>query len=584
MTEPANASVRPTGRRREELVRAFVSFFEPALVSVYFWWAICLGCAAILDLSERQYLTPDGLSYLDMATEALRSGPAALLNGLWSPAYPALLSLFLAIFRPSPDHEIPVAYLLNFFIFAFTLWAFTFFLRQWLAYADTLGLPSDGYKRFFVPFAFCTFLLFIFQDTNLLAVHPDLLAAAIVFLVAGVTCRIALPGSSSMHDVALGIALGIGYYAKAALFPLGLILVGGLLFYPPSRQVSRRKLLLSLAVFLLAAAPLIVCLSEQAGRFSFGEGSTLNYLWHVNEGPPWGDLTGPHTVSPVHPPRRLMDTPLILEFGSPVKGTVPLWYDPTYWYAGAPVRFHLGRQIAAIESSLEQYRELCDQWRVFIGGAVVLWILAACGAGFLNIRRAAWIFAWPLMAMSMFALVHVEYRYVVAFCVLLCLAAYGVVVPRVNTQVGMAVCATVAGSMLIPFAGHMVVVSAQTMKGLVRPHKPDYEVVALGLHDLGLRDGDGIAMVGWPFGPTFAHYGRLRVVAAIMGTDRFWNLSPAELEAVEQRLRGAGIKAVVTEDRPRNSTPANWHDIKVPGSDPYSVLLLSEPPPKDSIP
>jgi hypothetical protein len=579
MTKSANTTVSHTGQRLERRVRALVSFFEPALVSVYFWWAICLTCAAIFDLSDRHNLTPDGLSYLDMATEALRSGPAALLNGLWSPAYPALLSVALAIFHPSPDKEIPLAYFLNFLIFALTLWAFTFFLRQWLAYADTLGLSGNTYKRYFVPFSFCTFLLFMLQDSNLRSVHPDLLAAAIVFFTAGLTCRISVPGSSSKHFVTLGVALGLGYYAKAALFPLGLILLGGLLVYPPSRQVSRWRLLLSLAVFLLVVAPLAICLSEQAGHFTFGEASKLNYVWHVNEEEPWVDLTGPHAVNPAHPPRTLMETPLILEFGSPVKGTVPLWYDPTYWYAGAGVRFHLGRQIAAIESNLEEYREICDQWRVFFGGAAVLWILVACSAGFSNIRRAAWIFAWPLISMSMYVPVHVEYRYVAAFCVLPCLASYGVLLPRVNSQVAMAVCATVAGAMFIPFAGNMAIVSAQTIKDLLRPQNPSYEIVALGLRDLGVQDGDSVAVVGWPFGPTFAHYGRLRVIAAIMGTDQFWNLSPLELESVEQRLKGAGIKAVVARNKPRNSTPANWHDIKISDSSRYSVLLLSEPPP-----
>jgi hypothetical protein len=404
-----------------------------------------------------------------------------------------------------------------------------------------------------------------------------------VFFAAGLTCRISVAGSGSRHFVILGVALGIGYYAKSALFPLGLIFLGGLLIYPPSRQVSRTKLLLSLFVFLLVAAPLAILLSKQAGHFTLGEGSKLNYEWHVNEVPPWIDFTGPHAVSPVHPPRRLMESPLILEFGSPVKGTVPLWYDPTYWYAGAHVRFHLGRQIAAIGSNLEDYREIGDQWRVFFGGAVVLWILAACSAGFGNIRRAAWIFAWPLIAMSMYVLVHVEYRYVAPFCVLLCLATYGVLVPRVNSQVGMAVCATVAGAMFIPFVGNMAVVSGQTMKDLLHPQKPTYEIVALGLRDLGLKEGDSVAVVGWPFGPVFAHYGKLHVDAAIMGTDQFWNLSSHQLESVAQCLAGAGIKAVVVDNRPRGSTPANWHDIKISGSNRYSVLLLSDPPPKDSI-
>ena len=227
MIESANETVDDAAPSGAGGVRKLLSFFEPVLVSVRFWWAICLTCAAILDLSERHYLNPDGLSYLDMATEALRSGPAALLNGYWNPAYPALLSVALAIFHPSRDHEIPVVYLVNFFIFALTLWGFTYFLRQWLKYADTLGSSSDRYKRYFVPFAFSTFLLFMLKESDYRAAHPDMLAAAIIFFAVGATCRLSLSGSSNKHYAALGLALGIVYYARVALFPLAVVLLIG---------------------------------------------------------------------------------------------------------------------------------------------------------------------------------------------------------------------------------------------------------------------------------------------------------------------------------------------------------------------
>jgi hypothetical protein len=47
-------------------------------------------------------MNPDGLSYLDLASEALRSGPSGLVNGHWSPGYPALLCVALTLFDPSP--------------------------------------------------------------------------------------------------------------------------------------------------------------------------------------------------------------------------------------------------------------------------------------------------------------------------------------------------------------------------------------------------------------------------------------------------------------------------------------------------
>src|SRR5262245_25402428 len=88
--------------RPKKLLLALISFFEVALGSIPFWWSISLGSAAILALSARHSMDEDGLSYLDLASEALHSGPVGLLNGYWSPGYPALLSLALALFHPLP--------------------------------------------------------------------------------------------------------------------------------------------------------------------------------------------------------------------------------------------------------------------------------------------------------------------------------------------------------------------------------------------------------------------------------------------------------------------------------------------------
>ncbi len=552
-------------------------------------------------------MNPDGLSYLDLGSEALRSGPSALVNGLWSPGYPALLSLALALFHPAPRQEFPLVQFVNFCIFVLNLGAFHFFLRHWLSYADTFRPTSDQGSRDIVPFAFCTFLLFTLQDGGLRAVNPDLCMAVIVFLVAGITCRLSLPGSSWKHYVALGFALGLGYYVKAPMLPLGLILLGGLLLYPPSMHVRRPRLLLSLSVFLLTAAPLVTFLSERVGHLSFGEAGKLNYGWHVNGLQMYAGWTGsdrgqalpltyglvpyaastsdsPHLYgSPEHAPRRLMEKPLILEFSSPIKGTFPLWYDPSYWYAGAKTRFNLRQQLAALKGTLQVYQEnlLNSPKTPFLGGAIVLFLLAARKPGFPDFLRASWLVTWPLTALLMYSFVHVERRYIAVFFVILWLAIYGALMARVHKQAVVAVCAAVAAAMMIPFMAGMAELSVNTVKDLARSTPPDYETVALGLRNLGVRSGDRLAVVGFPFDPYYARYGRQRVVADIAATDEFWNLSAPELESVAERLTGIGVKAVVAQNRPANSTPANWRDMKVSGSDRFSVLLLSEPLTKD---
>lgn len=575
------------------------------LGSVLFWWSISLGCAGILAVSARHWMNPDGLSYLDMASEALHSGPSGLLNGLWSPGYPALLSLALALFHPAPGQEFPLVHFVNFLIFIMTLWAFYFFLRHWLSYADTFRPTSDQEKRNVVAFAFCAFLWFMLEYIGLKSVSPDLCMAAIVFLVAGITCRLSLPGSSRMQYVALGFVCGLGYYVKTPMLPLGLVFFGSVLLCPPSRCVSRRRLLLSLSVFLLTAAPLVTLLSERVGHLSFGDSGQLNYEWYVNGLQPFAGWTGsdvgqplssisvvgllPYAAStseshlygsPEHPPRRLMETPLILEFSSPIKGTFPLWYDPSYWYAGSKMRLDLHQQIAAFINALRDDQQLFSQTAVFFVGAIVLCILTAREAPFSNLLRQSWLVTWPLISLLMFYLVHVETRYVAVFFVLLWVAIYGALMTRVNRQVALAVCATVAGTIMIPFIGGMAQTSVRTVKDLVRPEQPSYETVAVGLNNLGVQNGDRLAVVGYPFDALYARYARLRVVATVPATDEFWNLSAPELKSVEERLTQIGVKALVARNRPANSTLANWRDVKVSDSETFNILLLSEPLPK----
>jgi hypothetical protein len=575
-----NITPRHTASQPKEWLLALLSLFERALGSIPFWWSICLGSAGILAVSARHAMNADGLSYLDLASEGVRSGPSGLLNGYWSPGYPALISLALAMFRPSPAQEFPLVHFVNFFIFVLTLWAFDFFLRHWLL-SHANGAIGDQEKKDFVPFAFCTFLWFTLECIGVAGVSPDLCVAAIVFLAAGITCRLSLPGSSWKHYVALGFALGLGYYAKAAMFPLGLLFLCVLLLYPPSPGVprQRQRLLLSLSVFLLMAAPLVTVLSGRVGRLSFGETGRLNYAWYVKGLQRYTGWTGgsPDVFgSPEHPPRKLMEEPLVLEFDSPIKGTYPLWYDPSYWYAGAKVRFNLRQQIAALMGTSQEYMAIFVQTAVFFSGAAVLCILIAYENRLSKLPlRESWLLTWPLAAMSMYALVHVEIRFLAAFFVLLWLAIYGALMFRLNRGVAMALCATVAGTVMILFMIDLVAESARTVKDLVQSRPPDYQTVAAGLRNLGVQRGDRLAVVGFEnaFEPYYARYAGLRVVAEIPSTDEFFNLTTPELKSVEERLAEIGVKAVVAKNNSALRNP-NWRDVKVSDSVHFSVLKI----------
>jgi hypothetical protein len=564
---------------------ARLSFFQFALGSMYCWWGISLCSAAIFTYAGRHSMNPDGLSYLDLASAALTGGPSQLVNGHWSPGYPALISVALFLFHPSPSQEFPLIHVVNFLVFSFALWAFSLFLRYSSESIRGDEVAKDNRKCYVMPLAFCTFLWFtlIFTGTGL--VTPDLCVAAIVFLAAGFSCRLSLPKASWKHYGALGFVLGVGYYIKAPLLPLGVALLVLLFFLVPLPSgITRQKLLLSLAfslsVLVLVVTPLIVSLSLRTNRLSFGEAGRLNYLWFAN-GLQWTNGTGaaeehaPDTT-PEHPAPKLLTTPLTLQFPTPIKGTYPLWYDPSYWYACAKVRFDVRQQIAVLINSLKSFVRIFLITNVgFLAGAIVL--------GFLNFqekllpapRVSWWQLVWPVAAFSMYGLVHVEPRYVGPFLVLFWMTIYRALMFRVNKRLSLALCAAVLLTVMLPFTATLAGQSVQIATDLVHPRRPEYEIAALGLRDLGLRSGDRLAIVGYAYDCYYARYDRLRVVAQIPDANEFWRLSPAELKLLEERLTSIGVKAVVVKNRPDVSALVGWKDINVSDSVRLSVLLLS---------
>ena len=560
-------------------------FFKNAPNSISLWWAICLSTAGILAWDSRYFANPDGVSYIEMASKALSHSPSELLNAYWSPGYPALIAIGLWLFHPRPAQEFPFIHLVNFFIFCLTLWAFSFFLRRWLSLMFRLDCASDTDERYIIPFAFCTFLWFMMEFIGVNLITPDLCVAAIVFAAAGIGCKLCSPDSTWKNYLALGCVLGLGYYAKAAMFPLGFAFLASLLLYSKSSGLSRPKVLFSTLVFLLISAPLMTTLSARSGRLSFGEAGRLTYFWYVNQLPTIGWMGGSHDVygTPQHPPREVMQKPLTLEFASPITGTYPLWDDPSYWNAGAKVRFNLKQQVVALRETLKSYSDFLLRMAVLVGGGIALWMLSLrekFPSG--RLGMVWWQITWPLAACAMYALVHVEDRFLGAFLVLFWLGIYGIAIRRLNDSSPAPVLIAVVCSLMIVLFVQVIGAGARAAHDLVRAREPDYETVAVGLDKLGVKDGDRLALVGSAFYPSYAfpyyaRVARLRVVAQIPNADEFWSLSPSELDALTDHLAAIGVKAVVARDLdlPSSSTASNWHDLKVSRGIRYEILLLN---------
>ena len=87
------------------------------------------------------------------------------------------------------------------------------------------------------------------MNRTLWYITPDMLVQALVYLSAACALRLYLPGSSWKYSSALGLTLGLGYLAKAAMFPAALLLIAILFLKPPKDGLGRRHTAIAMACF-----------------------------------------------------------------------------------------------------------------------------------------------------------------------------------------------------------------------------------------------------------------------------------------------------------------------------------------------
>ena len=302
--------------------------------------------------SSRHSMSSDGMSYIDMADSLVQGDPNGIINALWSPLYPILLSFGLSVFNPTSYWEFSVVHLVNFLIFLFSLFTFDFFIKEALNYRRTQTDKNSKSGNIKIPdWAILSlgYTLFIQSSINLIKLWtptPDMLFSAFVYLSSGIILRIAYSNKSLFNYILLGLTLGLGCLTKAAMFPLAFIFLVVAILGSSNFKQTLPKICLSLILLIGISAPYINSLSKSQGHFTLGESGKINYAWYINEVPlftHWQGVKGTTGTkgkeNPVHPTRQVFDSPPIYEFGSPVSGTYPPWLDPIYWYKGVRAHF-----------------------------------------------------------------------------------------------------------------------------------------------------------------------------------------------------------------------------------------------------
>jgi hypothetical protein len=551
---------------------------ERALIVI----SICLGL--VHTWAGRYSMSPDGISYLDVGSAFLRGDWSGAFNAYWSPLYAWVLGGVIGGLKPSAKWEFPLVHAVNFAIFLVALVAFRFFLRSLSEYSkqkpDSPGGPRESLPEWsFTLLGYATFWWCALELTPLYEVTPDLAVSACVCFATGLMLRIRQTPTPGRF-VLLGLTLGVGYWVKAALFPLAIVFLA--VEYLWNRRSPTRSLAaVAVLAFLVTSAPLILALSIQKHHFTFGDSGRLNYAWSVAPRTFWRNWQGeePGSGKPLHPTRQLLREPRLFAFDGPVIGTYPPWLDPSYWNEGLQWHFSLRGQLEVLAADLLTEASLLLRAQLgLLTGVIILGFLS--GAAWAARIRDLWpLIVMPLAAFVMYAPVHVEPRFLGGFVLIASLtlvsaARFRRMEGRIGGIVALAVFITMALGTVD--TGFRYLTRRPSIPGSGPNSVLDQVTVANQIRQMGLSSGDKVAILGDGTGAYWARLARVRIVAEIMAAyhdeQQFWQSPEPTKEIVFKALSGTGAKLLIADNPPRAFTNG-W--IHIEGTT-YYVWPLSD--------
>jgi hypothetical protein len=546
---------------------------RPTLADRDVIWFLVVVIGALQVWAHRNELSPDGISYIELARTSLAFGLQGLTNAYWSPLYPFLISVVFHVFHPSMQWEFTAVHLLNFFIYLGSFACFGAFVRE-------LQLARGGQKvdgKEFSPLSWrrtwiLSSLLFLWAAQSWLSpaiVNPDLSVSALVYLATAMLFRIRRSGGGALTWISLGVILGLAYLAKAAMFPLGFAFLFSALFLARRSQRSTPRALagtiVALAIFLAIAAPWVNALSRAKGRWTFGDsgkiayaeyvnGATLNFHW---QGRP------PGTGTPLHPTREILLDPPMYEFAQPIQGSYPPWYDPSYWYDGIHAHFAIRGQLWVLFRALNMYFKMFSKsGALYVVFLALSWVIRRGGC-WQRVSAEVWLVMLPsIAALAMYSLVLVELRYVSPFALMLLVWT----ISRVELSGGAETQSTrraILVAMLAPIVAIAWPVFRDARNAMQNKSYEDWQV-ARALPEFGVRTGAGLGYIGSGGDAYWAHLAGDRIIAEIPGKDQssFLSASPEKRLAILHRFAELGVPAVVTKNAGVvSSMPGGWERI-----------------------
>ncbi len=556
--------------------------------------SIAVILALLQTWSTRHDIFSDGISYLDIASAYGRGDWPTAVNAYWSPLYSWVLAGALAIVRPSGYWEAATLHLVNLGAFLFSLLTFELLVSEFSRRrrtADRLDQATDAADWPESAWVVAAYSVFIWSSLRLIGIgycSPDMIVLGLLYLTSALLLRIREGRGSPVTFVVLGITLGVGYLAKAAMLPLAGVFLCAAFLSERHQPGARGRTILAALALLSVCAPFIVALSLAKGRLTVGDAAKLNYAWEVGaaarsthwQGEP-GDLGTPR-----HPTRKIHEVPDAYEFGEPIAGTYPPWFDPSYWYDGVAPRLSVGRQVSVFASfALYSCALLLTAPGVLLAGLLALQREGRA------VARARMSRDWPILlpcvaGLCMYSLVYVDRRYVAGFLAVLALTIFDSVrLPRKRAPIGywcVAVSATLTLAALTGRATWFDLRTAATDLYHRSEAHPNLQwALVEHFRTQGVAPETKVAYVGLAIN---AHWVRLigaRIVAEVpfkydrnsnlshslrddlTEIEQFWRSGPDVRAKVVRAFRDSGAEVIVADHVPQWASPesAGWRRV-----------------------
>jgi len=518
-----------------------------------------------------------------MSDAFLRHNWHLLVNPIWSPLYPFLIGLATWLTRPSAQCEVIIVHVLNCVIFVGALASFEFLLRQVIS---VLGLENAGNDKDSVArlplwtWQLLGYSVFAWSTLGMIwaprMISPDLCVAIFVYLDAGLLLRLRAGAERSRTCLLLGLTLGLGYLAKAILFPMAFVFMAIALFMIREWRKAVLHLAATCFVFGAISAPLLISMSSRVGRPSYSEAGNLNYVWHVNGFNPYLASPPPYLK---HPMTLFHRSPNVFGFREPIAYTYPPRQDMEYWSAGVTAVITVGDQLRAIGTNLgflfADYH-IVPMWGLIGLGLIVVLTSSNTSRRFEKVVRSWPLFVSGVAAPMLYLLVNVEPRYVAPFLLLVLLGLFPGIFLQDRKDIARraAISAVVISSFLMLLTA--LIVSYHLAGFSTAEDGALWLQIGKSLNTAGVRPGEEVAIIGDSSdGCRWARMARVRIVAQILRADvsDFWRVSGPGVKAeVYDAFARAGAKAVVAEDRPPSGRFADWQRL---GDTHYYVHFLA---------